>query len=163
MPEKRNANDNELMHYGVLGMRWGIRRSETSSGGRHSLFKKKSKQTSEKPTEQPKKKTIKDMSDDELRKAINRLEMEKRYKDLNPKHVSRGQQFVKDFANKAIAPAINEAGKNLARDYLTKVGKKKLGLDIKDVDQAHIDWLAKEVKKMNLEKSYRNLKEELKK
>ena len=135
--------NNELMHHGVLGMKWGVRKAKR------------------KPKPQTPKKSIASMSDEELRNAINRLELEKRYAALSPKQVSKGKQFVTNFMDKAIVPAINEASKNLARDYLTKVGKKKLGLEVKDGEQAYIDTLAKKVKKMTLEKSYKSLKKEL--
>ena len=135
-------DNNELMHYGVLGMKWGRRKIRKS------------------PDETPKKKSVKDMSDDELRKSIARLEMEKRYNDLSPKQVSKGKQFVSDFLNKAVVPAVNEAGKNLARDYITKIGKKKLGLDMKDKEQAYYDRLAKEIKQMNTVNTWKRLKKE---
>ena len=150
-------DNNELMHHGILGMKWGVRRARRASGKNLASFKKKKiKQTSEK------KKPLNKMTDEELRSAINRLELEKRYRDLSPKQVSKGKKFVGDFIDKAVVPAVTEAGKNLARDYLMKVGKKKLGLNLTDNDQVYIDKLSKKVKKMTLEKTYRNLKEELK-
>lgn len=151
-------DNNELMHYGVLGMKWGVRKSRSTSGKRSGLFKKKTKASTKPQTS--KKKSVKDMSDDELRKAINRLEMEKRYKDLSPKQVSKGKQFVNDFMSKSIVPAVNEASKNLARDYLMKIGKKKLGLGVEDKEQAYYDHLSKKVKQWSTEKSYMNLKKE---
>ena len=86
-------DNNYLQHYGILGMRWGVRRArpKSSSGSRFS-------RKSYKNSKELKKKTIKDLSDNELRSKINRLELEKRYKELSgsDKQSSRGKKFVMD-------------------------------------------------------------------
>lgn len=80
-------NDNELYHHGVLGMKWGVRRKRNSSNVE---------------TAKPKKKTLNEMSDDELRIKLNRLQMEKQYKDLvstlNPQQESKAKVFIKKLA-----------------------------------------------------------------
>lgn len=67
--------NNELYHYGVLGMRWGRRKNRSTIN-------------------EPKKKNVKDMSDAELRQRINRLQMERQYSQLTSKHRSSGVKFV---------------------------------------------------------------------
>jgi len=59
-----------LQHYGILGMRWGVRRDRSKS------------ETHEDYTKAHTKKSFKSMSDSELRAHNNRLQMEKQYKDL---------------------------------------------------------------------------------
>lgn len=114
--------NNELYHYGVLGMHWGVRRTpeqlghRTKSSGsakaRVRVNKKKAKAASEeKPMtaeEKAKKKenilrsrnakelySNKDLFDDqELRTAYQRLMLEKQIKDLTPKQKSRGEAYV---------------------------------------------------------------------
>lgn len=111
---------------------------------------KKKDQANVEPESEPKAKRVKDMSDDELASAIRRMELEKRYNDLNPKKVSLGKKIVRDV----IAPAATQAGKNLLQDALIKKGKKYLGLtDAPDPTSA----LKKEVEKLNLQKQYKDL------
>ena len=74
----------ELRHYGVLGMKWGKRRSKAE------LARARASRGSSKVT----KKSIEEMSDDELRRKLNRLQMEQQYAKLSGADVNRGKQYV---------------------------------------------------------------------
>jgi hypothetical protein len=115
--------DNNLKHYGVLGMRWGHRKAggaRTVSVGRGPLGAIKevaglSKDAikddinkirsigAKKPTivhpdsamvKTLQKKKVDELSNDEIRKITTRLQLEKQLKDLTPKKVNRGNKFV---------------------------------------------------------------------
>ena len=86
-------NQNELYHYGIKGMRWGVRRTDVQLGHIPKKSSGKSKNVSSKPkkviakskkisSKQQRKNEMKNMSDAELRSRINRLEMEKKYTQL---------------------------------------------------------------------------------
>lgn len=117
-----------LRHYGVLGMKWGVRRTEAqlarargASGTKTSSNKKaKAKAKTSKSSEKPKTKTISEMSDDELRKAVTRLRLEQDYRNLNPAKVSAGQRFVNKVLKDVVIPATTEVAKNALKDVLTK-------------------------------------------
>ena len=90
-----------------------------------------------KTPDKPQQKSIKDMTDAELRDHINRMQLEKNYLDTqkslaaaNPKKLSAGEQFIKTIKDDVIIPAAKNAG----RDYVEKVMKDKLGLNKKDAD-----------------------------
>lgn len=93
-------NEDFLCHYGVLGMKWGVRKSRPKSSVTSSRNKfKKSKKTSIKSVKANKKKKVKvkDLSDADLQKRINRLQMEKRYRDLKKDELSEGRKLVGDI------------------------------------------------------------------
>lgn len=97
--------------------------------------------------DEPKKKSINDMTNDELADAISRLKAEKAYKqayaELNPKHVSAGEKFVKD----TLLPMAKDIGKDLGKKYLTQKGEEFLGIKAnKDKEPSDSDRLAKLVK-----------------
>lgn len=78
----------ELYHWGIKGMKWGVRRYQNKDGTLTSAGKKhyggEGTDGSEKPDYVPKasKKKAGDYTDEELRAQINRMQMEKQYRDL---------------------------------------------------------------------------------
>ena len=82
--------DDHLEHHGVKGMKWGVRKDVAS--GVANISREASSVASRAASNTKRNKKVKDMSDDELRKRINRMEMEQRYSQLNPSKVSRGAE-----------------------------------------------------------------------
>lgn len=84
--------NNMLMHYGILGMKWGIRRTP------EQLARARGRSTTDESHEDYKKahtsKSIKSMSDAELRNRLNRLQMERQYSQLSSSNVSKGREYV---------------------------------------------------------------------
>lgn len=75
-------------------------------------------------------KSIKDMSDAELRAIVNRMQLEQQYRSLAPQQVSKGKKFVDSVLNNVIAPAAKEVGKNVAKSLLTKAANDMFDVDL---------------------------------
>lgn len=143
----------ELQHHGVKGQRWGVRRYQNKDGSltprgkkrlakldaeREKLVGKKSSSEGEsKTTEQPKKRTLSSMSNDELKAINERLMLENNYitfstrnKELKPAQLTRGQKVAKFFSDKivkdVVAPAVTEVGKNVVKNILQNQANKLL-------------------------------------
>lgn len=89
---------NSLSHYGIRGMRWGVRRYQNSDGAYTSIGKKRKRQETahEDYINAHSKKSIKSMSNAELKARNNRLQMEQQYANLTRK-TSSGKKAVQMF------------------------------------------------------------------
>ena len=98
---------NELYHYGIKGMRWGVRRFQNKDGSYTAKGKKRYAGKGEQEHDDYKKahssKSVKTMSDAELRSRLNRLQMEQQYSKLSGSDVSRGKAFVSKSMKAATA------------------------------------------------------------
>ena len=101
--------ENELYHFGIKGMKWGIRRYQNKDGTLTAAGKKRYGDSSSVNNE------IKDLTDQELRDRINRLNLERQYRDLTTpsgqKQTNKGKQFV--------TSVLETSGKNIATQLVT--------------------------------------------
>ena len=103
---QQSKKPNELYHYGVLGMRWGVRRRSARQPSADSSNVKNIR-----------KKKINEMSNKELQDANNRIRLEREYKNLT----SRTSQ-VKRVTKAFIAGAGTIAGVAAAAKTYQKYG-----------------------------------------
>ena len=86
----------ELYHHGIKGMKWGVRRYQNKDGSLTAAGKKRQRGWSEdaKTADDISRKSVKAMSNTELRKLNERTQLETQYKNLHPGAVKKGMRFV---------------------------------------------------------------------
>lgn len=104
--QMENNIEEFLMHFGIPGMRWGVRRKRNTSADNDSA-------------RSIQKKHISEMSNDELKKLTTRLQLERQYKDLNPSTIAAGRKLVANITA--------DIGKQLVKNYTTKAAT--VGID----------------------------------
>lgn len=88
-------SNSELQHYGILGMKWGIRRDRGSDG----RVTGRGRPTDEaiKDTRRQDSKNRRSLSDDQLLAKISRLEKEKRLRELTDEEIDPGKKASKEI------------------------------------------------------------------
>lgn len=130
------------------------KRQLDADDGFDTLSKKKKGEESETHKINP----TSNMSDTELRSVVNRMQMEKQYRDLQSKPAPPEQKdgFRKQFMNNAVKPAIIESGKKFLKDFLDKKGAgiladKKVVSEVdklkEEADKAFQKWRADDFKR----------------
>ena len=209
-----DAPEDSLTHYGIRGMKWGLRRYQNKDGSLTAAGKKRynqelgkvreaekvlktkqatkakieklgerkkavsegeqeiesfySKDKTAKSTKAEKpvsvKKSIKDMSDEELRAAKTRLELERDYlrvyNELNPKKVSAGKEFIKKLG-KNLGDATADAAKTAGKSFMEKKLKEVLGVSDKKAKSAY-EKLKEEVDMLDMQARYNKHQEDKK-
>ena len=113
--------ENELMHFGVKGQKWGVRRYQNPDGTliRSKTRRNESQSEDYKIAKSLKNKKISQMSNAELRKLNERQNLERQYKQMNKTSIKKGIAFV------VSAAAITNTAVNLYNNSskLVNIGK----------------------------------------
>ena len=135
-----NLSENDLSHTGVLGMKWGIRKdhSSSSSGSSSSSDSSGSSGSSKgsKISGYDRKELAarrKAMTDKELNDAVNRLQTEKRLKELAQEDVSSGKKYAVSILTKIGKSAVETTATTIGQTIGQETGKKIAEAIIKKV------------------------------
>lgn len=105
-PDDYIIDMNALKHHGIMGMRWGVRRGRRVSE-RHGLGK----------PSRPK--SPKELSNEQLKNAINRIELEKRYSQLTAKEKGFGRKFVEEILTNSARTVATAYVTNIANQFIS--------------------------------------------
>lgn len=134
----QNESDEKIVHTGVMGMRWGKRQARSVSSD-HKTYSN------------IRKKKIKDMTDDDLRKVAKRIQLTKEYKASK---LRKSGKKISELTNEEIQTEINRSklkGETLKGALF--VSRRKM----KDIDRMSSETVKKALDRKILEKNYKDL------
>lgn len=108
---------NQLYHYGILGQKWGVRRFQNKDGTRTPAGKRReagsSKSEDHIKSRDAKSKAPGGLSNEELKKLNERLQLEETYKRLSAEKIEKSESFVKKAIVKGGGEALSEFSKGI--------------------------------------------------
>ena len=152
-------NERELIHYGVKGMKWGVLRYQNTDGTltaagrtRDRMTRKSNRKRAEKVLKGSTKKVkrrLSQISDEELQKAVNRLQLERTYKSLMkpPDKHKRSKEIATKWLETAGTKTLESAATNLGKKIFSGTDSKR-----KVEKRANIelekDWQARRIERV---------------
>lgn len=126
----RVIREDELYHYGVKGMKWGVRRTAAQLGRAikkaGSSLKRSISESNKRANERKRERELREMkgkarklSTDELKRRVERLKLEKEYNSLMAETRNRGK--------KAVGGVMSDISKNSVKNIGTQTGVYALG------------------------------------
>lgn len=109
---------NHIEHHGILGQRWGIRRFQRKDGTLTAAGKRRKALAD-----------MKELNDDELRKRLNRINMEKQYEqyvaEKNPDKFRKTKKFISDMTGQFVRSVTNKGLEKLSSNLVDSIFKDK--------------------------------------
>lgn len=130
--ERTQESEDFLAHYGVKGMKWGVRKDRPGVIGRMKKTKDEKDEKDEKPAEKPPRQPgnsldgirgtkvdVTKMTDKDLRELVNRINTEREYSKLTAAEKSRAEKIIDEVSTMTMN-AVKKQSQNVINDLIAE-------------------------------------------